>query len=282
MNLTSIKIIKSLCKQYNFWPRRESGQNFLINKEVLDKIIQSSDLKKDDVVLEIGAGFGTLTFELAKFAKKVIACELDKRLVKALKNVQDVQNVKNVQIVEGDIFKQWSVVSSQLIDLKYKLISNLPYNITSLVLRSFLEVKPRPKEMILLIQKEVAERIVSKPGEMSLLSVMVQFYAKPEIVSFVPRKNFWPEPEVDSTIIKIEGLTSAWSLRGDGETSKFFRVVKAGFSAKRKQLHNNLSVCLKISDNELKKILRKLDLDEKIRAQDLSIQDWINLTKILL
>lgn len=254
----------------------------------MDKIIQSSDLKKDDVVLEIGAGFGTLTFELAKFVKKVIACELDKRLVKALKNVQDV---KNVQIVEGDIFKQWSVINSQLADLKYKLISNLPYNITSLVLRNFLEKKPRPKEMVLLVQKEVAERILVEPGEMSLLSVMVQFYAEPKIINFVSKKNFWPEPEVDSAIIKIEGLTSAprpelraegRPLRWDGEVRKFFRVVKAGFSAKRKQLHNNLSACLKMSDEEIKKTLRKLKLDERIRAQDLSIQDWVNLTKILL
>lgn len=286
MDLTSIKAIKSLCKKYNFWPSRSSGQNFLISEDVLEKIIQAADLNAHDLVLEIGAGFGTLTFALAQRVKKVIACELDKRLVKALQDLQNIENIKNVEIFEGDIFKQWSVVSSQLSDFHYKLVSNLPYNITSLVLRNFLEIKPRPSEMTLLVQKEVAERITAKTGEMSLLSVVCQFFGQPEIISEVSKRNFWPQPAVDSSILKIRDLCFATSAKekvlGDIGVKKFFSLVKIGFSAKRKQLQNNLAAGFRMNNEKIKQCLEDLGLDSKVRAQDLSINNWIELAKKLV
>jgi len=304
MNLTSVKTIKALCKKYNFWPSRKSGQNFLISQDVLEKIIQAANLNSQDLVLEIGAGFGTLTFALTLRVKKVIAVELDKRLAKALRdllNVQNVQDVQNVKIVEGDIFElrtknqELGTVNGEprtmnqelgtLNDLGYKLVSNLPYNITSLVLRNFLEEKPRPSEMILLVQKEVAERVVAKPGEMSLLSVACQFYSQPEIVGYVTKENFWPQPEVDSAILKIQGVShSTLKLRRvklEGiDVKKFFSLVKIGFSARRKQLKNNLSAGLRLDRGKIEECLHKIGLDLKIRAQDLSVDDWVRLTRL--
>lgn len=280
------------------------------------KIIQAANLNSHDLVLEIGAGFGTLTFALAPRVRKVIACELDKRLIKALRDLLIVQNVEphgltaveslrnkvpwgetphrpaecgtgagvqNVEIVQGDIFKQWPAVSSQLSDGQYKLVSNLPYNITSLVLRNFLEKKPRPKDMTLLVQKEVAERVVAKPGDMSTLSVACQFFGQPEIVGYVSRENFWPKPEVDSAILRLRGILGDnrgyKGLLGDFGTKKFFSLVKIGFSARRKQLQNNLAAGLRMNNKKIKQCLKDLGFDSKVRAQDLSINNWIELAK---
>lgn len=294
MNLASLKTIKFLCQKYKFWPSRKSGQNFLVSEKVLHSIVQSAQLKEDDVVLEIGAGFGTLTAELLKTAQKVVAVELDKRLVKALKKLALLN--KNLKVVEGDIFKQWPVVSRQLTDLSYKLVANLPYNITSLVLRNFLEQKPRPKEMTVLVQKEVAERVVAKPGQMSLLAVAVQFYGQPEIMKIVSKDNFWPRPEVDSAVLKIQGISGLthhslrqgeaggdnkgyqWLL-GDVDIKKFFSVVKTGFSAKRKQLHNNLAAGWRISNKKAKEILSQSGINPTCRAQDLSIENWAKIAQ---
>lgn len=290
MNLTSIETIKKISQKYNFWPSRKSGQNFLINEDIIKKIISAADLDSQDLILEIGPGFGTLTFALAGKVKKVIAIELDKRLVKALRdllNVQDAEGVENVEVVEGDIFKLRTMNQElrTLKDLNYKLVSNLPYNITSLVLRNFLENKPRPSEMILLVQKEVAERVVAQPGEMSLLSVACQFYGQPEIISEVSKENFWPQPEVDSALLKIMGLShialAMEGLLGDIEIKNFFNLVKIGFSARRKQLQNNLAAGLRISNGKVKRYLEETGLDSKVRAQDLSIENWIKLAKIL-
>jgi len=283
VNLASLKTIKFLCKKYKFWPSRKSGQTFLISEKVLNTIVQAAQLKKDDVVLEIGAGFGTLTAELIKAAQKVVAVELDKRLVKALRKIASLN--KNLKVVEGDIFKQWSVVSGELTDLQYKLVANLPYNITSFILRNFLEQKPRPKEMTLLVQKEVAERVIAKPGQMSLLAVAVQFYARPRIVNFVKKENFWPEPKVDSAILKIQGISVFDKLRlsekplRNVDAKEFFSLVKIGFSAKRKQLHNNLSAGLGINSETAKEILSQSDVNPNCRAQDLPIENWIKIAQ---
>jgi len=296
MGLTSVIKIKSLCKKYHFWPSRKSGQNFLVDEKTLAKIVSAANLDPQDTVLEIGAGFGTLTFALAPRVKKVIAVELDKRLVKALRdllNVQNVENVesvkvvKNVEVIEGDVFKLRTMNQElrTIRDLNYKLVSNLPYNITSFVLRNFLEIKPRPSEMTLLVQKEVAERITAKPGEMSLLSVVCQFYGQPEIISDVSKENFWPQPEVDSAILRIQGIAGdsggCKGLLRDVGTKEFFSLVKIGFSARRKQLQNNLIAGLKIDRKKIRECLDKNGFDIKIRAQDLSVDDWVRLARAL-
>jgi 16S rRNA (adenine1518-N6/adenine1519-N6)-dimethyltransferase len=279
MNLASRQTIEVLCKKYNFWPRRESGQNFLISEKVLHSIVESAQLNSADTVLEIGGGFGTLTNELISRADSVITVELDKRLSAALKKIAGVSH--NLKVIEGDVFKQWPVISSQLVDKKYKLVANLPYNITSFVLRNFLENKPKPSAMTLLVQKEVAERVTAGPGEMSILSVAVQFFGRPEIISLVPRENFWPQPEVDSAILKISEIgddaPGYQKMLGAIPVKKFFSVVKIGFSAKRKQLHNNLSAGFRRDNAEIEKILSLAGVKAKARAQDLSLENWTEI-----
>ncbi|HEX9664537.1 MAG TPA: 16S rRNA (adenine(1518)-N(6)/adenine(1519)-N(6))-dimethyltransferase RsmA [Patescibacteria group bacterium] len=275
MDLASPTTVKELCEKYDINPRRRQGQNFLIDQNVLNKIIQAADLKKSDLVLEIGAGLGILTKELGERAKSVLTVEIDSRLIKALS--ETIGDYKNIIIIKEDvlskefyqIFKKWLAKHSAG---SYKIVANLPYNITSAVLRYFLEADLKPTEMILMVQKEVAERITAKPGQMSLLAVSVQFYGQPEIIDYVSKNSFWPSPKVDSAIIKLKT-----DQRYQVNPKIFFRIVKIGFSAKRKQLQNNLSAGLKMDSQEIKEILKKIGLDEKIRAQDLAMEDWVNL-----
>ena len=259
--------MKEIFKQYNIKPSKKLGQNFLIDRDVLRKIIQAADLKPSDIVLEIGPGLGILTIELAKSAKKVIAVEKDKKMCEILKQTLDVRNVRNVRIVNNDILN----TKYELPNTKYKLVANLPYYITSPVIRKFLEAENKPKEMILMVQKEVGQRICSK-DKMSLLSVAVQFYAKPEIISYVSKKSFYPQPKVDSAIIKIVPQPFPKI-----DTKKFFNLVKAGFSSKRKFLINNLSRELKIVNCKLKIVFDQIELGQKLRAENLSIQNWLKL-----
>ena len=279
MDLTSPQTIKSLCKKYNIRPQKLRGQNFLTDREVLEEMSAAANLLENDTVLEVGPGFGVLTSELVKLSGKVVAVEADNKLAAALR--ETMAGYKNLEIIEGDILK---VTHSLLFikDYKYKVVANLPYQITSAVLRKFLETEPRPKEIVVMVQKEVAERICAKPGEMSLLAVSVQFFGRPEIIGIVPRTSFWPVPEVDSAILRIKEIKdeSEINLR-EINSEKFFKVVKIGFSARRKQLHNNLSGGLGVSDKRIKEILVNLGFDERARAQDLGIGDWIKLVKSL-
>lgn len=244
------------------------GQNFLIDRGVLKKITEASDLKSDDVVLEIGPGLGILTLELAKKVKKVIAVEKDKKMCQILKEVLGVRGVRNVRIGNRDILN----TKYELPDTKYKLVANLPYYITSPVIRKFLEAENRPQLIILMVQKEVAQRICAKPPKMNLLAVAVQFYATPRIISYVSKKSFYPQPKVDSTIIKITPKPVPKI-----NTKKFFNLVKTGFSSKRKFLINNLSRGLKIVNCKLKIVFDQIQLGQKLRAENLSIQDWLSL-----
>jgi len=275
MSLASLDTIKNFFRENNISPSRDRGQNFLVDEKVLEKIIESANLKKDDVVLEIGAGFGTLTERLAQKAGKVITVESDRGILPILR--RNLENYKNVEIIEKDVL---SVVNyeSKIMNYEYKIVANLPYQITSIVLRKFLENEPRPNEMMVMMQKEVAERICAISGEMSILAVSVQFFGQPEIIQIVPRSSFYPAPEVDSAILRIS------RIKNESETNlkridvkDFFRVVKVGFSARRKQLHNNLANGLRLKSEEAKNILLDLGLDIQVRAQDLSVDDWINL-----
>lgn len=281
MTLASEQIVRQLSKQYNFRPSRSSGQNFLVSDDVLRAIVDAANLHKDDVVLEIGAGFGTLTVELLKLAKKVIAVELDKRLLKALNKL--ALHHPNLELVAGDIWQNLGEIAKHVVDLQYKLVSNLPYNITSRILRNFLESQPRPREMVLLVQKEVAARVIAKPGKMSLLSVAVQFYGTPSIVVQVPRNNFWPEPDVDSAVLKItdmgEDKKGYQKLLGTLSVNAFFQVVKVGFSSRRKQIHNNLSAGFNKSKPAIEKILIKSGVILTLRPQDLTIEQWIKIAQ---
>ena len=250
--------IKKLLKQYNLKPSKHLGQNFLISQKVLNKIIETADLSKNDTVLEIGPGLGTLTKELARRAKKVIAVEKDKRMVEILKEI--LKDYENIEIIPNDILKLKFVKLD-------KVVANIPYYLTSPLIRLFLESPKPPQEMIFLIQKEVAQRICASPPKMSLLAVAVQFYSQPKIISYVDKKSFWPQPKVDSAIIKINKIKKPKGIN----TEKFFKLVKAGFSHPRKQLINNLP------GQQIKKALTQCHLDIKVRAENLRVEDWINL-----
>ena len=226
-------------------------------------------MSSNDVVLEIGPGLGILTIELVKRAKQVVAIEKDKKMCEILKKI--LKNYKNIEIINQDILK---IASSELVRLpcrqaglgqkKFKLVANLPYYITSPVIRKFLETENQPQEMILMVQKEVAQRICAKPPHMNLLTIAVQLYAEPKIIGYVSKNSFWPRPKVDSAIIKI---TPQQIFKINPKN--FFELVKTGFSSKRKMLKNNL----KIEES----ILENLGLNSKVRAENLSVQDWLKL-----
>lgn len=279
------KDVKALLKKYSLEPSKRLGQNFLIDKNILKKIIKAADLKPNDIVLEIGPGLGVLTFELAKKTKKVIAVEKDPKISEVLK--KNLKNYSNIDIVQGDILKisnfkflfpEQTQNSKFKTKKNYKVVANLPYYITSPLIRKFLEAKNQPKETVLMVQKEVAQRICAQPPKMNLLAVSVQFFAEPKIISYVSKKSFWPRPKVDSAILKI--IPHKKSLKKNINFQKrFFKIVKAGFSQPRKQLLNNLSKELKLTKEEVKAWLLENKLNSKQRAETLNLKDWINLAK---
>jgi len=293
MDLISPKIIKEILSKYAARPSKGLGQNFLIDKNILNKIIESADIKSTDIILEVGPGLGTLTQELAKNAKKVVAIEKDKMMIEILK--ETLKDFKNVEVIQGDILKN-------KLDLpkKYKLVANIPYYLTSPLIRKFLEEKVQPEMMVLMLQKEVAQRICASSavasaedgktqtrrrqgyGErgMNLLAVSVQFYAEPKIISYVSKNCFWPAPKIDSAIIKITPARIATRSVAGGP-DLFFKVVKAGFSQPRKQLGNNLSKMLKTERKKTEEWLLKNNIQPNQRAETLNVENWIDLTNTL-
>jgi len=271
MNVFSLKDIKNTLKEYEIRPSKRLGQNFLIREDVADKVLKAGEISSSDTILEIGPGLGSLTFKLAASAKKVIAIEKDKRMADILK--KSINN-PNAEIIRGDILK------FDINDLGlrgYKIISNLPYCISSPVIRKFLEEKKKPELMVLMLQKEVAQRIKAKPPFMNILAVSVQIYAQVEIKEYVSKKSFWPEPKVDSAIVKI--IIKDNYLKEIKDIDMFFKIVKAGFSHPRKQILNNFSKVLKLEKKDTEEWLKKNNIDSKRRAQTLKIEEWLALYK---
>jgi 16S rRNA (adenine1518-N6/adenine1519-N6)-dimethyltransferase len=279
MLLASKTNIKRLLKKYKIHPSKGLGQNFLIDKQTVKKVIRAANLKSAETVLEIGPGIGALTEELAKKSKKVVAVEKDQKMVEILK--ETMKDFKNVEVVCKDILRFRP--SFKRVLTSYKAVGNLPFYLTAPVIRKFLEEKRRPKEMVLIVQKEVGQRICSKPPKMSILAVSVQAYAKPKIVDFISKKSFWPQPKVDSTVIKVK-LLNVSSKESQFMTKRqnrdlFFKVVKAGFSQPRKQVANNLSKKLKLDKGRVKLWLLKRKIKPAQRAETLSLNNWFSLAK---
>jgi len=270
MNLLE-KTIK-ICKENDINPARSKGQNFLINEDIYKKIIESANIDKNDLVLEVGPGLGFLTRGLAKEAKRVIAVELDDKLAELLKKNLAEDQINNVEIINKDIIEvlQKTEIEDQKI---FKIVANLPYNISSIFLRSIFELKNKPESLTLMLQREVAERIIAKPGKMSLLAVSIQLYAKGDIITSVSGNDFWPAPEVESAVIHLELKRGSTNV----DEKKFFRLVKSGFLAKRKMLKNNLAGAYAISQEESEERLVRAGFSSKIRAQELSVEDWKKL-----
>ncbi len=264
---------QEICRLMEIRPAHSKGQNFLINEQVYQEIINIADLNSHDTVLEVGPGLGFLTVELARRVQRVVAVELDSKLVNYLKIGLDSQDVNKVEVWNEDIL-HFDLQVHKLIDRKYKVVANLPYNITSHFLRRFLSGVPRPQSLVLMLQQEVAERIVASAPHMSILAVSVQYYAKAEIIKKIPASNFWPKPKVASALIKFETKNRAYSLVED---KQFFRIVKIGFSARRKMLKNNLMAGLKIEVKIIEQILIEQGLDSKVRAEGLSLTQWQEL-----
>lgn len=266
--------INNKLKKISVVPDKLRGQCFLIDDNVVNKIISASNINKKDIVLEVGPGLGIMTAELVKKAKKVIAVEIDKKLASALS--YNFKQAKNLKIVNEDILKS-NIECMGLQNGKYKIVANLPYNITSRFFRVFLDpLNVRPKYMIVMIQKEVANRMIAKPGNMSKLAVMAQLYADISRLFDVSKNCFYPSPAVESTVIKIDIKQKL----PDMNKKVFFRLVSYGFSSKRKQLQNNLAAGM-LLDRDLVKIkLKQVGLDEKVRAQELSVENWLELTKL--
>jgi len=259
-------------------PSKKLGQNFLMDSKIIEKIIESADLNNQDTVLEIGPGLGCLTQALAQKAKKVIAIEKDKQLAQALKRNLEERN--NVEIVEEDILKikivnpnVKSQIKSQIqiID-RYKVVANLPYNIALPVIRKFIEATIPPQLMILMIQKEVAQKICGEKS--SLPKIAVELFAKPEILFFVPKESFFPTPKVDGAVIKISEIQK--NIPAIDE-KLFFKIVKAGFSHPRKTILNNLSKELNVPREDTIKWLEKTNISCQKRPEAINLQEWINL-----
>jgi 16S rRNA (adenine1518-N6/adenine1519-N6)-dimethyltransferase len=258
--------------------KKSLGQNFLKSKSVVTAILDASDPTPDEIILEIGPGEGFMTEELVKFSGKVIVVEKDHRLIPVLgeKFKEHVQNGK-LDIIEKDIL-DFDINTLKFYKHPYKVIANIPYYITGQIIRMFLEADYQPTSMILLVQKEVAQRILARDGKESLLSLSVKIFGEPKIIKNVPRGAFNPVPNVDSAVIQIENISKN-KLEGVVVTH-FFKVLHAGFAHKRKQLLPNIS---SVFDKEkTRKVFEDIGINPKSRAEDLPISTWIKLSKTLI
>lgn len=259
--------LESLSSKYSLNPSKKYGQNYLIDESVIENIISVSELQKKDTVVEVGPGFGVLTLPLVEKAGEVISFEIEKKLQPYWE--EKLKQHKNLKFVWGNVLYELPKIE---LASGYKVVANLPYQITSAVIRLFLETNPGPEVMVLMVQKEVAERICAKAGDMSLLSVAVQVYADAKMEFVVPRTCFWPSPEVDSAVITLK-KKAAQTIDED-----FFKVVRAGFAARRKLLVKNLeSVIGKRNKERLKSIFSEMHLLPTVRAQELSVEKWKEL-----
>jgi len=267
--------VKRLLDRFGLRAKKSLGQHFLIDKRVLHRIVSAAELTPEDTVIEVGPGLGILTKELARRARRVIAVEADPNLASALREV-----VANIDIVSADILKTDPVLLLASVGVEeaspsYKVVANIPYYITSPILRHFLEASLKPSLIVVMVQKEVGEAIVAQPGRMSLLAVSVQFYGQPVIVDRVPARSFYPSPKVDSVILRIKLYEQP--PVSVPQTNKFFDVVRAGFSAPRKQLRNALAQGWGIPPQEAAHLLERAKINPQRRAQTLHLEEWARI-----
>ncbi len=260
------KTPKQLLRRYGIAPKKQLGQNFMIDWRALERVVQAAEITPADGVLEIGAGIGTLTERLLEHAGRVVAVELDPQLVDILQ--ERLGGHPHLQVVAGDILR---FQPADWFTEPYKVVGNIPYYITSAILRHLLEAQPRPTALVLTMQKEVAARILSREG-WSLLAVSVHFYGRPRLMGHISRHAFYPIPRVDSAILRVDVLPQPAVPVSD--TRWFFRVVRAGFSAPRKQLRNTLAHGLGIPPEEVERALNTAGIDPRRRAETISLEEW--------
>ena len=260
----------------NLIPKKSLGQHFLNSPHVLAQIISAAQIKKGETVLEIGPGTGILTRPLLDSGAKVIAVEKDVRAFEFLKGIFSNEIADGqLELIHGDVLEAPLPLTPN--PSPFAIVANIPYYITGAILEKFLEHGPRPDRMVLLVQKEVAERIVARDGKESILSISVKAFGAPKIVAAVPRGAFTPPPTVESAILAIENISDSEFTKGSIDAKKFFTVVRAGFAHKRKFLIRNLeSVADRIA---LERMWQELDLGTKIRAEDVPLEMWFRLAK---
>ena len=264
--------LQAQLRKYDIRPKKSLGQNFLADPNGLLKVIDAAEINSTDAVLEIGAGLGSLTILLAQKAGTVVAVELDSTLLPALN--EGLDSFENVKIIEGDVLK---LSPDEIMDQPgYLVVANIPYYITSAIIRHLLAAKTKPDRVVLTIQKEVAERIIARNGKHSLLSLSVHVFGKPELISTIPSGCFFPAPDVDSAVMRIhlypEPLISLEAM------DDFFKLAHAGFSQKRKTLRNSLSAGLQISTQAGEELLERAGISAQRRAETLTIAEWKSLT----
>jgi 16S rRNA (adenine1518-N6/adenine1519-N6)-dimethyltransferase len=257
--------------------KKSFGQNFLRDASVVGRIIAAGNIGPTDWVVEVGPGTGVMTEALARKAGRVVAVELDRDLVPGLLKKFPVSG--NVSIIQGDVLRVHLTEVLQRLGWDggaYKVVANIPYYITAPIIQTLLRLSPQPQDIVLMVQREVAERVASRPGDAGLLSVSVRYYADPEMLFVVPKEAFAPVPKVDSAILRI---TPKKAFDAE-EDRRFFRLVRAGFSARRKTLANNLASSLRVSKEEAARKVRTAGLEDSIRAQALDIEDWKRLQSV--
>jgi 16S rRNA (adenine1518-N6/adenine1519-N6)-dimethyltransferase len=275
---------RAILRRHGLRPRKRLGQHFLTDRAHLVRIVAAADLVATDIVLEVGPGLGVLTDALAQHAGHVVAVEVDPGMRHVLAST--LVGRGNVEIVAADVLR---VAPDELVGATdmpagrlagYKVVANLPYQITSAVLRHILEARVRPELAVVMVQREVAERILAAPGDMSILAVAVQFYAHPSLVDIVPAAAFYPSPQVDSAVLRLD--VHAASPVGVTDVPAFFHVVRAGFGQKRKQLRNSLSAGLGITPAAAVLVLAAADIDPTRRAETLALDEWARLTRVVV
>jgi len=258
-------------------PQKSLGQHFLFNLEILNKILREAQVSSKDYILEIGPGFGFLTIKLLQKAKKVLVVEIDPTLIEKLKEIFSGLGLK---IIQGDILK----ISNQKIFQElvggrgeYKIVSNLPFNLASEIILKFLKEEPKPKEMVVMVQKEIAKRIVNLNKE-NLLSLWIKFFAHPQILFYISKAHFWPKPRVDAALIKVSKILSSRKVKRRGLDFNFFqKITQGGFQQKRRKLISTLRKNLRISNKDLLEIFKNLKIHPQIRPENLSFEKWLSL-----
>ncbi len=277
--------VHEILRRFDLRPRKGMGQNFLVDEAHLDRIVAAAELAPGDIVLEVGPGLGTLTVRLAEVAGFVVAVELDERMLAVLE--ETLAGRPNVRVIHGDIL---ALDPARLIEEaaagralsqppSYKVVANLPYYITSAAVRHLLEARLPPMLLVLTVQREVAQRMAARPPHMSLLAVSVQFYANVEVVDRIPAGAFYPRPKVDSAVVRLR--RRARPAVPVEDVRWFFRVVRAGFSQRRKQLRNALAAGLHRPSAEVAVALRSVGIDPRRRAETLSLEEWGRLARAL-
>ena len=275
-DLTDMGTLKRLMARHGIHPNQGLGQHLLISRRALNAVVNAAELSPDDNVLEVGAGPGVLTRELAERARRVVAVELDRAVLPVLR--ETTADLPNVEIIPRNLLE---VQPEEVFGAEpYKLVANLPYYITSLILRYLLESTNPPRMLVVMVQREVAERLVAEPGEMSLLALSVQFYGAPRIVAYVPATAFYPPPKVDSAVVRVDLHPSP--LLDAATRELFFELIHAGFAEKRKQIHNSLTRHLSAPRETISRWLSDAGIDPMRRAQTLSLEEWLHLTRVAM